>query len=506
MRVEYVCHACLLIDTGELTVATDPWFDGPAYHDQWHVFPRPVRPEAPGEADVIVISHGHEDHLHAPTLKGLGNKDARLYHPYYWHAGAIDYFRDLGFMAAREVRSGRSIDLGDGTRLTFVVNGQDSVIVLEKDGFVIVNVNDALHSAEPEVIDLYTAHLRRRWPSIDVVFCGFGGASYYPNVFHLPGKDDRAVGIVREQLFAHNFCRIIQGLQPRLAMPFAADFCLLDESQRWINEIRFPRTRLAAYYREHFGGEGDEPRIEVMYPGDRLEGLELHKDSPLRAEMREDSLDHLVDLQYREEIAARRDRPQLSAGECEAIAREVESSLRRRASDFPSEQLASLRYTIRLRDPAETPCFHISFEDGEPCVVPAADPDPEGALVLETTSGRLGESVGSTWGGDVFIIGYGCDVHLDDAGRVRDGTANICVELLVHHLDPGREARKTPLRMLRYLASTWFASKDKILRRIRGREPVGAVGAGGDIKGEFWLLEDAASIRRRCGLPDLDDS
>ena len=63
MRVEYVCHACLLIDTGELTVATDPWFDGPAYHDQWHVFPRPVRPEAPGEADVIVISHGEVDEL-----------------------------------------------------------------------------------------------------------------------------------------------------------------------------------------------------------------------------------------------------------------------------------------------------------------------------------------------------------------------------------------------------------------------------------------------------------
>ena len=35
MNIEYVCHACLLIDTGDVKIATDPWFAGPAYCGQW---------------------------------------------------------------------------------------------------------------------------------------------------------------------------------------------------------------------------------------------------------------------------------------------------------------------------------------------------------------------------------------------------------------------------------------------------------------------------------------
>lgn len=28
MKIEYVCHACLLVDTGDIGIATDPWFSG----------------------------------------------------------------------------------------------------------------------------------------------------------------------------------------------------------------------------------------------------------------------------------------------------------------------------------------------------------------------------------------------------------------------------------------------------------------------------------------------
>jgi hypothetical protein len=40
VKVEYISHACLLIDTGEVRIATDPWFAGPAYSQQWYVFPK----------------------------------------------------------------------------------------------------------------------------------------------------------------------------------------------------------------------------------------------------------------------------------------------------------------------------------------------------------------------------------------------------------------------------------------------------------------------------------
>lgn len=77
MKVEYISHACLLIDTVDLRLAFDPWFAGPAYSQQWHVFPQPINAQAVEAADVIAISHGHEDHFHAKTLRALSNKSAR---------------------------------------------------------------------------------------------------------------------------------------------------------------------------------------------------------------------------------------------------------------------------------------------------------------------------------------------------------------------------------------------------------------------------------------------
>ena len=81
MRVEYDCHACLAIDTGDIRIVTDPWFDGPAYCNQWHLFPKPIDLSSLAEVDVVLVSHGHEDHLHAPSLSKLpGN--ARVFYPY----------------------------------------------------------------------------------------------------------------------------------------------------------------------------------------------------------------------------------------------------------------------------------------------------------------------------------------------------------------------------------------------------------------------------------------
>jgi L-ascorbate metabolism protein UlaG (beta-lactamase superfamily) len=272
VKVEYICHACLLIDTGEVRIATDPWFAGPAYSQQWYVFPKPVNAGVVHTADVIAISHGHEDHFHSKTLRGLTNKSARVLYPYGWFGGAKEFIQSLGFANVTETVSWRKYQLAKNTSATYIANGHDNIMVIESGADVLVNINDALHSEADATIEFFVEEIKRNWPRIDLLFCGFGGASYFPNMLHVRGKDDQAVGAVREQLFARNFCRVVAGLKPRIAIPFAADFALLAEPERWINEVRFPRSLMREYFAQQFPEAAGEIQIQVMYPGDVLDG------------------------------------------------------------------------------------------------------------------------------------------------------------------------------------------------------------------------------------------
>src|SRR5581483_4066145 len=272
MRIDFIGHASLLIRSGDLSLITDPWWVGPAYQAQWFAWPFPV-PERYELArlDAIFISHGHEDHLHGPTLQSL-SKSATVILPRSYDAGNLTYLGRLGFRRVEEVAGGHSISLQRGgaeLRLTVLTYLGDAIVAVEADGQVLLNVNDALHCARDEVIDEYCRVLARRFARIDYLFCGFGGASWFPNCFRRDGKDDVAVAERREQLFLRKFARIAARLAPRHAFPFAAHFVLPDERNWWISELRLragpPARALAELTR------GAPVEVHDLSPGDFVE-------------------------------------------------------------------------------------------------------------------------------------------------------------------------------------------------------------------------------------------
>src|SRR5688572_9012183 len=104
MKLTYISHACLLMEHENATVITDPWFNGPAYHNQWFVFPKPADTGFTEYITHVILTHGHEDHLHVPTLKLL-NKNARIYYPYTWMGGTRQLLQSIGFTNIEEVHS-----------------------------------------------------------------------------------------------------------------------------------------------------------------------------------------------------------------------------------------------------------------------------------------------------------------------------------------------------------------------------------------------------------------
>ena len=89
MKIEYLCHSCLYIDTGDTTLIMDPWFKGSCYMNQWHLFPKPADLSCVAQVKNILYSHGHEDHLHSESLKAMPCA-ARVFYPYQWRKGVVD--------------------------------------------------------------------------------------------------------------------------------------------------------------------------------------------------------------------------------------------------------------------------------------------------------------------------------------------------------------------------------------------------------------------------------
>lgn len=302
LRIEYVCHSCLHIDTGDTTLIFDPWFKGTAYEGQWYLFPKPVNTGTLPTAENILFSHGHDDHLHEESLLTL-NRNANIFFPYQWKKGIKAYLKNLGYKKITEAVTYRPYHVSKSTTVTYIGFSLESVIVIETGGKVIVNLNDALNSHHENIVQMFLKEIKKRWKKIDYLFSGWSGAGYFPNTVHYKHKDDVEIGRLREQYFANNFCRFVKFLQPVRAMAFAPGFALLADDKRWINEVKFPRSMVEKYYRENFD-ENTDIQFVNMNPGDHFSDETFHAVSPYNNKMINGSLHHLVEEEFKDEIAA----------------------------------------------------------------------------------------------------------------------------------------------------------------------------------------------------------
>jgi len=232
VKTTFVGHACLRVDCGDVTILSDPWWQGPCFGAQWWAFPKPRPDLARGDGRRFVyISHGHHDHLHPASLKSLGSG-----HEVLVAAGlGIDRtLRELG-CAVREVAADELVDLGGARLRIWPTHGDDSLLVIDDGTRISVNANDALHAAPDSVIEEVTARLKSLYPRIDDFWCGFGTASHFPNCYGIPGKDRLATARARQRFFNERWARIVVRLAPRFAFPFAADVVLLEDDLIWAN-------------------------------------------------------------------------------------------------------------------------------------------------------------------------------------------------------------------------------------------------------------------------------
>lgn len=435
MRIRGVGHACLDIEMAGLRILTDPWWAGPAYCHQWHPWPAPQPGGLEKESvDYLYLSHGHADHLHEPTLRRLAPGATALVPELL--AGRFDeYLRGLGFEQILTLSHGKTVPLRNGMRATCYLNMTDSLLVLDDGRHVIIDGNDALHASPAPVIDHFCHVLASRYPFIDVLFLGYGGASWFPNCARLPGKDDVAQARRREDYFVGNFLRVVDTLRPKLACPFATSFVLLEPHNRWINDVRLDLPGPDEVHASR-GGAG-LTECHLLLPGDVIENATVTPGGmprPSRAELAKDLAGPLrAECERLERLEA------LPSARLHDFAARMDERLRRnRPIAAGAKALSAIE--LRLRDNPGF-AFHLDPDARGPRArLGVAGESP---VALEMRAEILDVLLGDEYGSEAITIGYGALAHLQRPENLDDVLA------LIKLLRPRPAAWRAALRELR---------------------------------------------------------
>jgi Beta-lactamase superfamily domain len=500
VSIDYVCHSCILVTTPDTTLLFDPWLHGPAFKGQWFLYPKPVGVEKVLHADHVLLTHGHEDHMHRPSLDLL-DKAAKVWFPYQWREGIEGYMKHIGFAEVEEAVTMRTYTIGRDTRITYLAYSLESIVIIESGGLTIVNINDALNSNHENVVMMFLRVLKKRCPHIDMLITGFSGAGYFPNQVRYPGKDDREVGKIREHYFAHHLCRYVDFLKPDLVVPFAPGFALLEDHNRWVNEVKFDRRRLPAYHEEHFGPLGNTRYIPI-WPGDRFEDLDYHATSPYHEQLHQGGLYHQLDDVYANEIREANTIRPFDHARLEPLAATCDEWIQHNSKLFDAAVLDEARFSIRFTDVPGL-IWNIQREEGLFSISDGVGITERSRVVITTSARMLEHSLSRVWGGDALTAGYALVVEMFDEDALEKNLDIVCVRLITRYPIMREDIIKQPMRAAKYfLTNPTIASlhlKQKIvLKPYVNRYPYN--------ERDHWISTTKCELCKVCNLPEMDYS
>jgi L-ascorbate metabolism protein UlaG (beta-lactamase superfamily) len=176
VRVRYYGHACILVETKDVSILTDPVisykYDGG--------IPRYTFADLPESIDYVLITHNHQDHCMFETLLQLRHRIRNIIVPKNNGGGLADpslklILQQLGFPCVREVDELESVECAGGSIMGLPFLGEHADLNIRTKLAFLINLNgrSVLCAADSNNIEpkLYE-HLHEVTGDVDIVFIG----------------------------------------------------------------------------------------------------------------------------------------------------------------------------------------------------------------------------------------------------------------------------------------------------------------------------------------------
>jgi UDP-MurNAc hydroxylase len=262
MEFQTLSHAGLRVAAGGTELLCDPWLIGSVYWRSWWNYP-PV-PQALVETlkpDFIYLTHIHWDHFQAASLR-LFPDDVQILVPYDRYGRMLRDLKTVGKTNIREVRHGERVELSPTLSIRsfhFSPFITDSAVVIEADGQVLLNANDAKFAGLPlrQILKLY--------PKVDFCFRSHSSANPRACYHHLDAPDEQADD---NEHYLRAFSLFISKVKPRYAIPFASNNCLLHDDVFDMNHLTQTPLAVQEYFEPFAAERGLDTKLQIMIPGD----------------------------------------------------------------------------------------------------------------------------------------------------------------------------------------------------------------------------------------------
>lgn len=204
----------------------DPWLDDGIFHGSWYHFPpATLGVEDMGHLDYVYISHIHEDHCSAGTIRHI-NPDAEIILMDRKPNLVLNYLENHGFHFKKihlikprtpvEIAPGITVDIVEPNPADEMARLIDSSLVINWDGFVVYNANDCQPYQEG------IQYLLERYGQIDLALLPYSGGSGYPSCYvNLTDEEKLAEKNRIINARVASFIESVRLLNPVHVIPFA---------------------------------------------------------------------------------------------------------------------------------------------------------------------------------------------------------------------------------------------------------------------------------------------
>ncbi len=260
-KIQFLNHASVVVICDEISILTDPWFSGDAFHKGWNLLFENLHDDILSVLSTIThiwISHEHPDHFSVLFFK--------KYKEVLIQAGVTILFQEttdkrvVSFLRANkfnvlEIPVDRKIKINDEIDLSCIRDGfYDSALLIEHKGEKILNLNDCEVNNVKRALEVF-----RRTGKVDVLLSQFSYAAWKGGKANKTWRKNSAAEKIETLILQ------VDIFSPKILIPFASFIYFSNELNSYLNDSINTLEDVSYAFKDK------DVFIATMRPGDVLE-------------------------------------------------------------------------------------------------------------------------------------------------------------------------------------------------------------------------------------------